>query len=101
MNEKTARVVYGVSDGRHWFSQTPAITADVIFTNGNIYTGTTRQTGGHTSPLEFEPAAQGRALAVRDGRIIWVGSNSDASRFKGPKTKIADSRRTLCNARLQ
>ncbi|HLZ00164.1 MAG TPA: amidohydrolase family protein [Candidatus Angelobacter sp.] len=75
---------------RNGSSQTPAITADVIFTNGNIYTGIARQAGGPASSLEFEPASPGRALAVRDGRIIWVGGSSDASRFQGPRTKIVD-----------
>jgi predicted amidohydrolase YtcJ len=48
---------------------------DVLFTNGNIYTVNDRQ-------LHAE------AVAVKSGRIVFVGSNKDAKKF--PAAKIID-----------
>ena len=49
---------------------------DTIFVNGDIYTQAT------------PPRAQ--AMAVRDGRIIAVGSNDDIRKLKGAHTQIVD-----------
>ena len=54
-----------------------AETADVVFENGNIYTVNERQ-----------PHAE--AIAVKAGRIIFVGSNKDAKAYKGRTTRIID-----------
>jgi predicted amidohydrolase YtcJ len=51
--------------------------ADAVFTNGNIYTVNERQ-----------PHAE--AIAVRAGRIVFVGSNKDAARFTGKTTRVID-----------
>ncbi len=51
--------------------------AAMIFQNGNIYTVNEKQ-----------PRAQ--ALGVRDGRILFVGSNADIAKWKGPETRIID-----------
>ncbi|MGA2540049.1 MAG: amidohydrolase [Verrucomicrobiota bacterium] len=57
--------------------------AATIFQNGNIYTGNEKQ-----------PRAA--AVAVKDGRILFVGSNADAAKWKGPDTRIIDlARRTV------
>ncbi len=52
-------------------------TADTIFINGNIYTVN-----------EAQPRAE--AIAVKDGRIVAVGSNADMEQWKGETTEIID-----------
>src|SRR5437868_5438801 len=52
-------------------------TAERIFINGNIYTVNDKQ-----------PFAQ--AIAVKGDRIIFVGANADAEKFRGDKTRIVD-----------
>ncbi|MDT4953492.1 MAG: hypothetical protein QOJ02_1630 [Acidobacteriota bacterium] len=54
-----------------------AETADVVFKNGNIYTVN-----------ESQPHAQ--AIAVKAGRVIFVGSNSDAKKYEGTRTRVVD-----------
>ena len=51
--------------------------ADIVFTNGNIYTVSDKQ-----------PHAE--AVAVKGDRIVFVGSNSAAKKFEGPNTRIID-----------
>ena len=54
-----------------------AETAEIIFINGNVYTGNEKQ-----------PHAE--AIAVHRNRIIFVGSNADAEKFRADKTRIID-----------
>ena len=49
----------------------------LILVNGNVYTVNEKQ-----------PRAE--AIAVRDQRIVFVGSNEDARKFHGDKTRIID-----------
>ncbi len=56
---------------------TSAEQADTLFINGNVYTVSDRQ-----------PRAQ--AIAVKGGRIIFVGSNADAKAYQGKDTKVID-----------
>lgn len=51
--------------------------ADLLFINGNVYTVS-----------EALPHAE--AVAVRDGRIVFVGLNEDAKKYKGKKTRVVD-----------
>jgi hypothetical protein len=51
--------------------------ADAVFTNGFIYTADSRHT-----------VAQ--AIAVRDGDIVFVGTNAGVKAFIGPKTSLVD-----------
>ncbi len=51
--------------------------ADVIFKNGNIYTVNEKQ-----------PVAE--ALAVRQGKIIFVGSNAEIAKYQGSTTQVID-----------
>ncbi len=51
--------------------------ADVIFVNGNIYTVNGNQ-----------PRAE--AIAVKEGRILAVGSNADVEQFKDGNTEVID-----------
>ena len=53
-----------------------AKSADLIFVNGDIYT-------------QAQPA-RAQALAVRDGRIVAVGSNDEVRKLKGAPTKVVD-----------
>ena len=54
----------------------PAAAPDTIFLNGDIYTQAT------------PPRAQ--AMAVRDGRIVAIGSNDDIRKLKGAHTQVVD-----------
>lgn len=56
--------------------------ADAIFLNGDIYTGLAAPHGGGMQ--------RARAMAVRDGRIIFVGADEDARKLKGGKTETVD-----------
>src|SRR5208337_1163577 len=49
---------------------------DIIFVNGDIYT--------QAAPT------QAQAMAVRDGRIVGVGSNDDIRKLKGVHTEVLD-----------
>src|SRR6185369_5336337 len=51
--------------------------ADIVFKNGNIYTVNERQ-----------PHAE--AIAVKAGKIIFVGSNKDATAYEGKGTQVID-----------
>jgi predicted amidohydrolase YtcJ len=51
--------------------------ADVVFKNGNIYTVNDNQ-----------PRAE--AIAVKQGRIIFVGSNADAQRYESGAAQVLD-----------
>jgi len=51
--------------------------ADTVFKNGSFYTVNERQ-----------PRAE--AIAVKAGKIIFVGSNKDAKAFEGKATKVID-----------
>lgn len=58
-----------------------AETADTVFRNGNVYTVN-----------EEQPRAE--AVAVKNQRIIFVGSNADAQKFRGEKTRVIDWRKS-------
>ena len=49
---------------------------DIIFLNGDIYTQAT--------------PARAQALAVRDGKVVAIGSNDDIRKLKGSKTEVID-----------
>ena len=49
--------------------------ADLLLTGGKVWTADTSR-----------PWAE--AVAVRDGRIVFVGRNAEAAKLKGPKTKV-------------
>src|SRR5262245_8348824 len=55
----------------------PTDPSTLLFINGNIYTANPK--GPHA-----------QAVAVRDDRIVFVGSNSDAKKFQGPNTRTID-----------
>src|SRR5437879_4380162 len=51
--------------------------ADIVFTNGNIYTVSDKQ-----------PHAE--AVAVKGGRIVFVGSNAAVKEYQGSNTRVVD-----------
>jgi predicted amidohydrolase YtcJ len=55
----------------------PAVQADTVFISGNVYTVNERQ-----------PHAE--AIAVKAGKIIFVGSNKDAKAFQDKTTRVVD-----------
>lgn len=54
--------------------------ADLVFFNGNIHTANDAQ-------------PQAEAVAVKNQRIIFVGSNADAERYKNNKARLVDLHR--------
>src|SRR6267378_7869992 len=54
-----------------------AETADTVFRNGNIYTVNEKQ-----------PHAE--AIAVKADRIVFVGPNTEAEKFRGDRTGVID-----------
>ena len=58
-------------------SEAPHATADLVLTGGDLRT--------------MEPTLAGStALAVRDGRIVYVGSDAEASKWIGPASKVLE-----------
>ncbi len=51
--------------------------ADTVFTGGNVYTVN-----------EMQPRAE--AIAIKGGRIVFVGSSSDSKAYVGKATKVID-----------
>lgn len=60
----------------------PLQTADTLMHNGRIYTADTQRTIAS-------------ALAIKDGEILFVGSNTDAEKLIGTDTKIIDLKGSL------
>jgi predicted amidohydrolase YtcJ len=54
-----------------------AESADIVFKNGNVYTG-------------HDSAARAQAVAVKAERIVFVGTNEAAQKFVGPNTRVVD-----------
>jgi predicted amidohydrolase YtcJ len=70
--------------------------ADTLIVNGRVYTfnwndpsleGTPDRTAPHTD-AGWRPDAE--ALALRDGRIVFVGSSAAAQAYRGPSTRVID-----------
>jgi predicted amidohydrolase YtcJ len=71
--------------------------ADLVLTNGGVYTLNWSEPDAEGTPSVDAPfdAATGwhpdaEAVAVRDGRIVFVGTNAEAEAFKGPETEVMD-----------
>jgi len=58
-------------------AQQRALTADIVFKNGNIYTANDR-------------APQAEAIAVKGDRIVFAGTNAAAQKFIGKTTRVVD-----------
>ncbi|TDI94886.1 MAG: hypothetical protein E2O77_00190, partial [Caldithrix sp.] len=72
--------------------------ADLIVTNGRVYTYTWDDPAADGTPAASAPFKEGvwhpdaAAVATRNGKIIFVGSNQDAEKFRGANTRIIDVR---------
>src|SRR6185436_18205575 len=58
-------------------SPAPDDSADIVFMNGNIYTVNDR-------------APKAEAVAVKKGRIVFVGSSKDAQKYISKNTRVID-----------
>jgi predicted amidohydrolase YtcJ len=63
------------------FAQEAPVTADTIFLNAVIYTG---------AGMSQDKPQTVEAMAIRDGKILAVGTNAEIRRIAGPKTEIRD-----------
>lgn len=76
----------------------PTPEADLLILNARVYTltwGEPAVDGTPAADAPYDPLAGWRpdaeAVAVRDGRILFVGSNADAERFRGERTQVLDA----------
>ena len=65
----------------------PAAPADSILRNGRILVFSGLERHERADAPKFE-----QALAIRDGRIVYIGTNVQAESFAGPKTEVTDLR---------
>ena len=68
------------------------MSADVIYVNGLIYTGssTDDRTGGSPDTSSEAGVSEPTSVAVTLGRILGIGSNDEMLELAGPLTKIID-----------
>jgi predicted amidohydrolase YtcJ len=66
--------------------------AEIIFLNGNIYPGSmpSSRTAQIPPSIAGNPSSRYEALAVRSGRLLAIGSNSEIKKLKGPHTQVVD-----------
>src|SRR5688572_31405490 len=64
-----------------------AAPADSILRNGRILVFSGLERHERADAPKFE-----QALAIRDGRIVFIGTNEQAESFAGPKTEVTDLR---------
>jgi predicted amidohydrolase YtcJ len=60
-----------------WQKQKPEPEAEIVFKNGNIYTGN-----------DDKPKAE--AVAAKYGKIVFVGSNAEAKKYEAKGVKVID-----------
>lgn len=74
----------------------PVETADVILLHGNVYTLSWSEPGLDGAPAADAPrsasgwTADAEAVAVADGKILFVGADRDAEAYKGETTRVID-----------
>lgn len=70
--------------------------ADLILTHANVYSLRWGEPGRDGTPAADAPFARGawhpdaEAVAIRDGRIVFVGSSKGAQAFRGRQTRVID-----------
>ena len=67
-------VLFALAVASRSAAQTPAAPADAIYTDAAVWTG------------KGAPLAE--ALAVRDGKVLAVGTRADVLRHRGPNTRV-------------
>lgn len=69
---------------------------DLLLVNGRVYTLAWSDPAPDGKPAADAPYdaegwhADAQAVAVRDGRIVWVGSDEEARRYRGGDTQVID-----------
>jgi hypothetical protein len=71
-----------------WTAPAVAAPADAVYVNAYVYTVDARE-------------SVREALAVRDGRIAYVGSNAGARALAGSATRVVDVQQHLTDARTR
>ncbi len=72
--------------------------ADLLITNGNVYTLTWSEPGTDGTPARDAPRSgsgwkgDAQAIAVREGKIVFVGRDGEALRYRGTTTRFIDAR---------
>src|SRR5690606_2262472 len=76
----------------------PTPEADLLILNARVCTltwGEPAVDGTPAADAPYDPLAGWRpdaeAVAARDGRILFAGSNADAERFRGERTQVLDA----------
>lgn len=64
---------------------TPSPVADSVLVNGRILVFS----GPERNPSAGAPRFE-QALAIRDGRIVFIGASEEATRYTGPRTSVTD-----------
>jgi predicted amidohydrolase YtcJ len=70
--------------------------ADTLLVNGRVYTFSWDEPASDGAPAASAPhTADGwrpdsEAVAVREGRIVFVGTSRDAETYRGPSTRVID-----------
>ena len=67
-------------------AQAQSAPPDAIYLHGNIYTGALQT----FSPPYVQVKPRVQAMAVRDGRVLAVGSDAEISKLKGKRTQVVD-----------
>ncbi|HEV8255186.1 MAG TPA: amidohydrolase, partial [Vicinamibacteria bacterium] len=78
----------GASQDQH------AATADLVIRNGHVYTLAWSEPASGAPSSNASGAASGwkaDAEAVAGGRVLFVGTNAGAERYRGPKTRVIDA----------
>lgn len=74
--------------------------ADLLLLNGRVYTFSWDDPAADGTPAANAPFdaegwhPDGEAIAVRDGRIVYVGSNGGAADYRGDETEVLDVARS-------
>ena len=81
---RTALILVLIMTASVWAQNAPdKPKADIIFTHGNVYTGT-------VDPTSMVAGKRSEAIAIRGDRILAVGTRDEVLKTKGPDTKIID-----------
>jgi len=70
--------------------------ADLLLTNGNVYTLTWDEPGRDGAPAANAPhtaagwKGDAQTVAIRDGKIVFVGPANAADRYRGEATRVID-----------
>ena len=74
--------------------------ADILITGGRVFTAyRPRDLAPYGSDIGPRPVSAPNAIAIRDGRIAWIGRDDEAIRdWRGPETEHIDARGGLITA---